>query len=103
MNGIAHTNIMKGAFALIIMHADLAKDGACDFVVKADGAEIYRSGRMTAQIPARKMVLDISTVEALTLKVEDANDGATFWHKHAFWGQPKLCKAKKERNALQAS
>jgi hypothetical protein len=78
--------------ALVGMHADLAKDGACDFVVEADGAEIYRSGRMTAQTAAQTIELDISTVKELTLKVEDANDGATFWHNHAFWGCPRLRK-----------
>jgi hypothetical protein len=86
----------KGVFqrfsALVGMHADLARDGACDFVIEADGQEIYRSGRMTAQTPAHEIELNISTTQVLTLKVEDANDGATFWHNHAFWGQPRLRK-----------
>jgi hypothetical protein len=78
--------------ALVGMHAELTQDGAGDFVVEADGVEVYRSGRMTAQTVAREIELDIATVEELTLKVEDANDGATFWHNHAFWGRPRFSK-----------
>jgi hypothetical protein len=76
--------------ATVGMHAELVQDGAADFVVELDGREVFRSGKRTAVNAALPITVELGGRTQLTLKVEDANNGATFWNNHALWAQPRL-------------
>jgi hypothetical protein len=89
-------NLPVGVFsrfeAVIGMNAELTREGAADFVVLLDGREAFRSGRRNVKDPATPVSIQLDGTNELTLKVEDANDGKTFWNNHAYWGEPKLAK-----------
>jgi hypothetical protein len=74
------------------MNADLTHEGAADFVVLLDGREVFRSRPRTVKDPATPVSIKLDIANELTLKVEDANNGKTFWNNHAYWGEPKLVK-----------
>ncbi len=76
--------------AQVGMHADLTVDGAVVFIVERDGQEVFRSGRRTVADPALPLSIPLNSSRSLTLKVEDANGGKTFWNNHAFWASPRL-------------
>ena len=78
--------------AVIGMNAELTHEGAADFVVLLDGREVFRSGPRTVKDPATPVSIKLDIANELTLKVEDANNGKTFWNNHAYWGEPKLVK-----------
>jgi hypothetical protein len=78
--------------AQVGLHADLTTDGAADFVVELDGREAFRSGRRSALDPALPLCVPLGASTTISLKVEDANDGRTFWNNHAFWAEPRLIK-----------
>ena len=78
--------------AVIGMNAELTHEGAADFVVLLDGREVFRSGPRTVKDPATPVSIKLDTTNELTLKVEDSNNGKTFWNNHAYWGEPKLVK-----------
>jgi hypothetical protein len=52
----------------------------------------FASGRRTAADPALRVKVPLEQAGHLTLMVRDANEGTTFWHNHAFWGEPRLSK-----------
>lgn len=72
------------------MHADLTVDGAVVFIVELNGQEVFRSGRRTVADPAIPLCIPLGASTSLTLKVEDANEGKTFWNNHAFWANPTI-------------
>ena len=74
------------------MHAELTQDGATEFIIELDDREVFRSGRRTAVDPALPVSIDLENATALTMMVADANDARTFWHNHAYWGEPQLLK-----------
>jgi hypothetical protein len=78
--------------AVIGMNAELTHEGAADFVVLIDGREVFRSGPQTVKDPATLISIKLDSANELTLKVEDVNNGKTFWNNHAYWGEPKLVK-----------
>jgi hypothetical protein len=100
MNGPHHCwmrfSLPAGVFnhfeAVVGMHAGLVREGAVEFVVELDGQPAFRSKRRTAQDSAMAVSVAVGKATQLTLKVEDANDGKTFWNNHALWGQPRLVK-----------
>ena len=59
-----------------------------EFVVLGDGAELWRSGPMTPETPAKKLVLRIANIRHLVLKVEDGGNGID--HDHANWANPSI-------------
>jgi NPCBM/NEW2 domain len=75
------------------LHSELAGEGSVDFVVDLDGKEAWRSGRRTAGDEALTVSIMLEQSRDITLKVEDANEGRTFWKNHAIWADPKLVKA----------
>lgn len=82
--------------ALAGMHAVLTTDGAAEFVIALDGREAFRSGRRGAADAALPIRVVLGAAAEITLTVEDANDGRTFWNNHAFWAEPQLIR---KRNA----
>lgn len=78
--------------ALIGMNVELTRDGAAKFVVLLDGREVFGSGKLTVKDTVIPVSIKLNGASELTLKVEDANDGKTFWNNHAYWGDPKLMK-----------
>ncbi|MFA6293847.1 MAG: NPCBM/NEW2 domain-containing protein [Victivallales bacterium] len=89
-------NLPAGVFemfeAIAGMNASLVKEGAVFFIVKLDDREVFRSRRMTSADVSLKISVEIGNAASITLLVEDANDGKTFWNNHAFWGDPFLLK-----------
>lgn len=62
--------------------------GSIIFSVKADGKEIWNSGTMKPQTPAKEFSLDIKGVKTLDLVVADAGDG--YDYDHADWADLKI-------------
>lgn len=58
------------------------------FKVLGDGHELYSSGVMRLDTPAKQFDISVEKVAELTLVVEDAGDGITC--DHADWGEPVL-------------
>ena len=79
--------------ARVGLHADLVRDGAVAFVVETDAGPVFHSGRRTVHDPALPVVVQLGSCRELTLCVEDANAGKTFWNNHAFWADPRLVRA----------
>ena len=70
--------------------------GTCEFIVLADGAELYRSPVMTAQTPRIRLDLDIPAgVRQLTLQTTEGGDGAMC--DHGLWGDAKILFEKSAR------
>ncbi|MBN2684102.1 MAG: NPCBM/NEW2 domain-containing protein [Pontiellaceae bacterium] len=62
--------------------------GSIIFIVKADGKEIWNSGTMKPQTPAKEFSLDIKGAKTLDLVVSDAGDG--YDYDHADWADLKI-------------
>ena len=76
--------------SLVGMHAELGLAGAVEFELLVDDHLAWRSGRMLATDIAKKVEVNISNANSITLKVVDANNRNTFWDNHAFWAEPQL-------------
>ncbi|MDD3155382.1 MAG: NPCBM/NEW2 domain-containing protein [Victivallaceae bacterium] len=79
--------------ATIGMNRQIARDGAVSFHVELDGREVYQSKRFDAQSAALEIAVPLGAAKMLTLKVCDQNDGKSFWHNHAYWGEPLLTRS----------
>jgi NPCBM/NEW2 domain len=64
------------------------KGSSVVFIVLGDGRELFRSGVMTADTPARRVSAPLAGVAELKLVVTDAGDGITC--DHADWAEPVL-------------
>ncbi|MBN2704685.1 MAG: NPCBM/NEW2 domain-containing protein [Pontiellaceae bacterium] len=62
--------------------------GSIIFIIRADGKEIWNSGTMKPQTPAKEFSLDIKGVKTLDLVVSDAGDG--YDYDHADWADLKI-------------
>lgn len=86
------SGVFKHFESWIGMHAVIGKEGAASFSVSLDGKEVFRSGRKNGIGSAERVKLPLGNASELTIKVEDANDGKSFWNNHVIWGEPKLVK-----------
>lgn len=90
MTWILPQNVFQRFTAFAGMHATLAVGGAAKFRVLLDGECVWSSGRMTAEMDASAVSVELGSASSITLKVLDANNGSSFWRNHAYWGKPEL-------------
>ena len=90
MTWILPQNVFQRFTAFAGMHATLAVGGAAEFRVLLDGECVWSSGRMTAEMDASAVSVELGSASSITLKVLDANNGSSFWRNHAYWGKPEL-------------
>ena len=90
MTWVLPRQVFKRFPALAGMHATLAVGGAAEFQVLLDGETVWSSGRMTMEMDAAAISVELGSASTITLKVLDANNGSSFWRNHAYWGKPQL-------------
>ena len=90
MTWLLPPGVFRRFAALVGMHALLAVGGAAEFLVLLDGKKVWSSGRMTAEMEAVAVSVDLGSASSLTLKVMDAANGTSFWKNHAYWAKPEL-------------
>lgn len=72
-----------------VNHA-IAGDGAVEFVVELDHVQVASTGRLTRLNDSVTLNVPLGNAKLLTLKVKDANNGATFWKNHGYWANALL-------------
>ena len=72
------------------LHAELGAAGAVAFVVELDGREVFRHETRDANAPATPVHVPLHDATTLTLRVEDASGGRSFWDNHTVWARPRL-------------
>lgn len=90
MSWILPAGVFRHFTALAGLHAEIGTGGAVAFSVLLDGKPVWNSGRMTAEMEARNIDIPLEEAVELTLRVEDANEGKSFWNNNAYWGRPQL-------------
>jgi hypothetical protein len=84
---------VKGAFSRLTGHAGLpdyvsGTAASVTFVVEGDGRVLWESPIIRGGEPVIDLDVDISGVDTLILKIQDAGDGTN--HDHGFWADLKF-------------
>lgn len=84
---------VKGAFSRLTGHAGLpdyvsGTAASVTFVVEGDGRALWESPIIRVGEPVIDLNVDISGVDTLILKIQDAGDGTS--HDHGFWADLKF-------------